>query len=430
MLKRFHSQPFAVRFAVVAWAILLVSVSLRVAIAPAWKGTVVNIYIAAAEHWLASENVYLMYPGLDLYRNPPGVTPLFVPLTLVPAKLAGILWRLASAAAFLLALRSWLRAVWPERSLKQTGAIYLLTLPLALASLNNGQINLLLVGLLMLGCAAVARSRFRSGSLWLAAAAGLKIYPAAVGMLLAAVYPRRMIPLFVAGIVAFAALPFLFQRTDYVLEMHRTLAWSLQHDVRSYDDPNRAPQDAFLLLHVCGIEPGKGTYHAVQLAAAAGMALLVLRASRRGSTPAEIAALAFHLGCIWMTTLGPASEGPTYTLLAPSAAMLLVANHAGRRERRLPFLLALLAYVLLISPIVRDAFPHGSAYRSLGALPAGGLVLLVAVLWAAFRRRLEEPALVFTQRISITSPTRLSEFSEAQWQASETSNKTPSPGVS
>ena len=53
MLRRFLSLPITVRLAILAWAVLIVAITLRVAIAPAWKGTVVNIYILAAERWWA-----------------------------------------------------------------------------------------------------------------------------------------------------------------------------------------------------------------------------------------------------------------------------------------------------------------------------------------------------------------------------------------
>ena len=385
MLTRFLSLPLIVRLALFAWAALLVGVSVRVAVVLPWKGTVVNIYITAAERWLVGDNVYLWQPGMDLYRNPPGVTPLLTPLTLVPQKLAGILWRLASAAVFLLGLRAWLRSLPSPLTVPQTGAVFLLSLPLALASLNNGQMNLLLAGLLMLGTAAVARERFHGGSLMLASAAGLKLYPAAVGLLLAAAYPRRILPGLFMGIAAFAVLPFLCQRTDYVLDMHRSLAFSMKHDERTHDDINRAPQDAFLILHALGSDPGKPAYQGVQLALAAGMALLVRWKSRAGGTPTEIAFLAFHLGCVWMTVFGPASEGPTYTLLAPSAALVLTTAHANRSQSQGRFLLALAAYMLMISPILRDAFPRGAVYRALGPLPAGGLLLLAVVVWDALR---------------------------------------------
>jgi len=401
MLRRYLSWPLTVRVAILVWFAMLLSVTLRVAIAPPCKGTVVNIYILAAERWLAGENVYLWEPGIDLYRNPPGVTPLLTPLTLVPAKTAGVLWRLGSAAVFLVGLRSFLRSMLVFTP-SQQGAIFAFTLPLALASLSNGQLNLLLSGLLMLGTSAAARRHDRSGSLWLAAAGGLKVYPVSVGLLLAVASPRRVLPGLLLGLTAFAALPFLCQRTGYVLEMHRSLMFSMTHDLRSYDDVNRAPQDAFLVPHACGADPGKAAYHAVQLASALGMALLVLRTRQRGGTPAELAALSFHLGCIWMTVFGPATEGPTYTLLAPSAAILLVASHARRAEPggKTRFRLTLTGYALLVSPILRDAFPHGAAYRCLGPFPAGGLFLLAAVMVEALQRPLlKVPPLITTQRI-------------------------------
>src|SRR5262249_18391089 len=145
------------------------------------------------------------------------------------------------------------------------------------------------------------------------------------------------------------------------------------------------------------------TYRILQLAVAVGMAFLVRRVHRRGGSPRGGAALAFPLGGIWMTAFRPAREGPTYTLPAPRAAFLFVATHADGGIGR--FSLALLGFGLLASPIVRDAFPHGSGYRALGPFPAGGLVLLLVVVWDAMRQPVEAVESIFAARVTLTDST-------------------------
>lgn len=380
------SERRIVRLALAAWAVALLGVSLRVLLAPASKGTVVNIYLKAAEHWLAGENVYLVYPGLDLFRNPPVVAPLFLPLTLLPVKVAGLIWRWGMAAAFLFALRQFLHTFWPQASRSQRAWTFLLALPLALVSLNNGQMNLLVVAVLMGGASSVAEGRWHRGACGLGAAAGMKLYPGAIGLLLAGAYPRRILPAFLAVTLASALLPFGLQQPHYVSEAYRSLAWSLVHDVRSYDDPSRAPQDAFLILHSWGIRPGREIYLVLQVIVAFVMAAVIWALSRQPADGDEearkrVVAWAFHLGCVWMTVFGPASEVPTYTLLAPSAAMLLATIQSTSSPSRNRFISGLgwLAYALLTAPILRDVFPHGAGFRNLGTMPAGGLLLLIVM---------------------------------------------------
>ena len=377
------------RVAVCLWAALLLGVLGRVAVAPVGSGTVLPIYLTAGARWAAGEDVYFSPLVLDYYRNPPGVTPLLVPFTWVPPRAAGLLWRALSATVFLLGLRAWPRHGFPRPwSGAQWGAVFALVVPLAQASLNNGQTNLFLAGFLLLGTAAAARGGMGRGGLWLAAGAGVKIYPAAVGLLLSAAYPRRLLPWFAAGLAAAAGLPYLTQDAEYVTRMYRSFATLVGFDDRSLADFNRAPQDLFLLLRVWVAPPPPEAYRAVQLGVAAAMAGLVLLARRRGRTDADVATLALNLGCVWMTLLGPATEASTYTVLAPTAAVVLVTAHADRRSAggRTRLLLALAAWGLLNASIFRDMFPNGVAFRRLGPMPAGALVLLAVLAWQALRR--------------------------------------------
>lgn len=381
-------HPFE-RVALIIWSVMLLGITIRLATIPPLGRTVVHIYLKAGEEWLAGGDVYAIHPGFDAYRNPPGVTPFFVPLTFLPARLVDILWRFAGAAVFLLGFRAWLEHGLPFRlRRRQRGMMYLLSAPLVLASLNNGQTNTFLAGFLLLGTAAIGQERYRSGAAWLAAAAAVKLYPAAVGLLVAAAFPRRVLPWFLGVLLAFLALPFLFQRPEYVVDMYASFAFYARLDDRTFAVLARAPQDLFLLMRAWIAPPDPMFYAAIQLGTAFAMALFVITQARRGRSSTEIGTLALSLGCIWMTILGPASEPPTYTVLAPVAALAMVRARAERHGEhgRTLYRLAILAFALLISPIVRDAFPNGASFRSLAPMAAGGLVLLVVIVWQARHR--------------------------------------------
>ena len=59
-----------------------------------------------------------------------------------------------------------------------------------------------------------------------------KGYPLAVGLLLAAVYPRPFAPRLVLALAAGLALPLLVQRPDYVAQAYRDWLWVLGADDR------------------------------------------------------------------------------------------------------------------------------------------------------------------------------------------------------
>ncbi|MBX9580050.1 MAG: DUF2029 domain-containing protein [Gemmataceae bacterium] len=377
----------AQRVALVVWAVLLAGVAGRVLAGPTRSHTVVPIYLAAAEHWLAGDDLYRVAPGMDIFRNPPWFAAAFVPLTAIPEKAAGLLWRGLGAAVFLLGLRAWLRDGLPRPLTPgETGAVFALAAIPAVPSLNNGQTNLLLIGGLLFGAARAARARYWSAGGWLALAAGLKVYPAAVALLIGCAR-RRALPVFAVGCVGFGVLPFLTQSPGYVVGQYAEFVRSVRADDRANSDPGRAPQDVFFVCRVWGQPPRRDVYLGLKLAAAAGMAGLVLLVARRD--PQAAVPLALGLGCGWVTVLGPATEAHTYVVLGPTAAIALVTALRPRSFADcLRLSLAGCGYVLLVFPLVRDGFPGGRPYHQLALQPIGGCLVLSAVIWSGVRNLL------------------------------------------
>jgi hypothetical protein len=392
----FRARPFAVRLAVGLWVTLILAVSVRVAVVKPTSGSVVPIYRHAALAWVAGEDLYdpVLDPGppptwLDHYRNPPTVAAAFVPFALLPVKAAAVAWRLLGAAVFLTGLAAWVRDAVRVRGREltpgETGVVFALALPLALASLNNGQTNLVIIGSLLHGAAAAARGRFVVAAAFLAGGGLVKLYPLAAGLLLAAAYPRRLAPWLAAGVAAWFALPFAFQNPEYVANTYRQFWGYLGSDDRTFAPLDRAPKDLFIFLRVWFGPPPVAAYKGFVLATAVAMAGLVVFAARR--RPLLVPELALHLGCVWMTALGPASEGPTYTLMAPTVAVVLVGAWAVRAGGggKLRLLVAAAGYGLLVSPVLRDMFPGGLMYQALGPQPVGAMLVLAVVAWDAVR---------------------------------------------
>lgn len=379
------------RVAVALWAVLLVAVAGRVLAGPARSHTVVPIYLVAAERWANAEPLYASAPPLDVYRNPPGFAAALVPFTWMPERAAELLWRAVNVAALLVALGAWVRYGLPRPLTPgESGAVFALAVVPALPSVNNGQVNLLIIAALLLGATAAARLRGRAAGAWLALAAAIKVYPLAVGLLVAAGSPRRVLPWFAGACLAFAAFPFLFHAPGYVLDQHRAFVAEVSADDRTKALVGRAGLDAYFILRQWAEPPPRELYRAVQLAVAAGMAGLVVVAARRTGNPREVAPLALHLGCAWATVFGPATEVHTYVLLGPTAAALIVLARGDRHRGRLA--LAAVGYALLVAPVVRDSFPNGKAFHGLALQPVGGLLVLAAAAWAGLALVRRAPA--------------------------------------
>src|SRR5262249_24883011 len=217
------------RVAVLLWAVALLGVCGRVAVVSLRSGSVIPVYLDAAAAWCARADLYDIPGQSDQFRNPPGYAAAFTPFTHLHPRAAALLWRLVSVAVFLSGLAVWTRHGLLLRT-SQRGTVFALSVLLVLPSLNNGQADLLLAGLLLHGTTAAVRGGGVVAGVGLAAAAAIKVYPAAVGLLAAVVLPRRVLPWFVLAAAAFAALPFLAAPPEYVAEEYRRFVENCRAD--------------------------------------------------------------------------------------------------------------------------------------------------------------------------------------------------------
>src|SRR5579871_5511081 len=204
------------RAAAAVWVLLVAGITVRVLLAPDHRHNVFPVYHQAARNWVGGCDLYAYQPGLDLFHNGPPVAAGVAPLAALPVKAGSVLWRLLNAGVFLAGLGWCARAVWPHLSPARRGWLFLLVVPLAVPSLNNGQSNALVIGLILAGLAAAARDRWAVAAALTAGAALLKVYPVAVGLLLAAAFPRRFAGRFALAVLAGALLPFAAQSPEYV----------------------------------------------------------------------------------------------------------------------------------------------------------------------------------------------------------------------
>jgi hypothetical protein len=377
--SRWFAIPLIVRVAILVWGALLVGVTLRSAIAPVHSGSVFPIYRLAAERWASGEDLYTLDPTHPFFRYHPAVAVSMTPWTLPPLRIASILWRWAGAALLLGGLALWLRRLSPAPlTPAREGLLFLLVAPLALQSVNNAQINVHLLGLLLLGLVFAAERRWTLSAGLLAAATLLKLYPAVLGLLLTTAFPRRFGPRYLLMVGAGFALPFLAQRLDYVLRQYALWLEYLRGDTRFGATLDVAYRDICMVLRLYFVPLSETAYRLVEAGSALLFAALCWALHRRRVGERVLFAAVLHLGCLWMTVLGPSTESNTYTLLGPTAAMLFV--FAPEWRSRAVWSLLVFGYVLLIVPPFATAFPGGKHFQEWGPQPAGAMLILIVAL--------------------------------------------------
>jgi hypothetical protein len=388
LAHRWYGLDRLEKLVVVLWAAAIVVISVRAAVVP--HRSVYPIFSGAARNWLAGDDLYRR-AGPDDYRYSPLVATLFVPLGLLADRVGGVLWRELSAAAYLGALAWWCAAALPRSLARAERAwLFLLVLPLSLGNLNNGQSNTLVLALLLLGVTALAARdpdgfchKLAAGCVALACL--FKVYPIALGLLLALVQPRRFTVRLLLLLLAGLLLPFLLQRPGYVAAQY--VDWL--HHLRTYDRHGLVRdlwyRDFQLLCWTCGVPLSTPAYQVVQLLTGAACAGGCLAARRAGWSGRRLLMLVTVLGCCWMTIFGSATESATYILVAPLAAWAVL--EAWRQPGWL--LRAVLAggYSLLALAQFANWFPRGKEVHMLGVQPFATLLLLAGLLAVLVRDR-------------------------------------------
>jgi hypothetical protein len=386
---------------VAVWAAVLLILCARLLVTDRGQG-VYPIFANAARKWLAGQDLY-RGPG-EPYRYSPLAAVALVPLSGLPDRLGGIVWRLLNAGVLLGGLAWWCRAVLALTH-RQRALFFLLVLPLSVGSLNNGQSNPLLLGLLLIGGAAAATERWNLVGGCLAFACLVKLYPVAVALLLAAGYPRRLAGRLTGALALGLALPFLLGPPAYVTAQYADWLHRLVTEDRQTWPVSGGYRDLRMLFRLWAVPLGPRTFLAIQLLAAGGIAALCL-ARRRGERPDRRFLIGvLSLGCCWMTVLGPATESCTYMLLAPALAGAVIEAWQGR-PRWAGRGVVLASYGLFLVSQVMLWFPWGSGFTNLGSQPFAGLLLfgyLLAALrptaqdggdgWFAWQGRLEPAGL-------------------------------------
>lgn len=369
MLRRILllNVPFSVRLAAGLWIALAVGVCGRAAFSDPLKQSVVPIYRSAGEHFLSGASLYSANPPHDVFRYPPPAAAGFAVLAVLPEKTGAILWRLFGLGAFAWGLRRFQLAAAPDLPRARVGWLWAAAAPLLLPSFNNGQGNVLLTAAMLHAAATLMTAQPWRSAGWLAFAIGLKLYPLAPAALLVLTAPKRLLPRLILAVAAAAAVPFLLQSPSYVLESYREFAGYCGTDDRQAAPIDRAPRDWTIVPRAFAdvVVPAKAQ---LGVSAVTGMvcAGLTLLAARRGRGPEA----GLMLGLLWMTVFGPATENPTYSLLAPVGGWALA---TARTPGRL--ILAVAAFLLLLAPVLRALFPTSEVVPLRTAQPAAAVLL-------------------------------------------------------
>jgi hypothetical protein len=377
------------------WTLALVIICFRTFFFPNTH-SVYPIFSNAARNWLAGEDAYFPtdHRNLDQYRYAPVITVLLIPFSFLPDNLGGVIWRLIGIGLMFFAFTGFCKTVWiPTQNFpggerneiqntpKQTWPwLFLFLMPLVLGSVNNGQANIHVLGLLLLAGWALACSRWNLAALSLTLACAFKLYPLAFALLILLLFPRTMTWRLGVFLCLATILPFLCQDNIYVSQAYSSWWNRLTMDDRNFSEEVIGYRDLWLLLRWSVVPINRIGYLGLQLGVALAMALVVVIWKMRENPGLWQIGGVFSLGIGWMVLLGPATETSTYCLMAPHLAW--AGAESWLRPRPIWTRLGtLVIFCLFLSNPVSRWFPHGDAW-AWAVLPMGGLLLMADRLWA------------------------------------------------
>ncbi len=374
------------------WIIVLLAICVRVGINPHKQSSYATDYAPAGWHWLHGEETY-HHQHHFVYS--PLTAAFFAPFSLLSDPVSGIVWRLFSAAGLLLAAAAWFRSrsvsLGGLPGLRDLSTAFLLLLPLAVGNVNLGQMNVLVLVLSVGGVLAVERAAWNLAAVLLAAAAFIKIYPLAIGLLLALLWPRQLSWRLGLALLGLFALSFGLQRPGYVWAEYHHWFRALGGDDRLDVDLDATWRDFGFLARACGVPLSNSAYRVMEVASGGVLALFLWLGQQWGHWSRErLLGGVFCLGCAWMMLFGPATEAATYVVLSLPVCGLLVEAWrfpAAGPARAMSRVFFTTTYVLLLLADTANGWFRGLTHHLfMRALqPVAALIFAGSVVWALLR---------------------------------------------
>ena len=297
--------------AVAIWVLPMLVVAFMV-IAQPMKRTVTPVYHDAVTHWWEGTK---LYGRSTAFKYLPHFAPLFTPFHALPRPWGDVLWRLGAAALLATGLWRALRLQFGSEAPRVFLWASVLTVPLSLAALRNGQANALFSALTLHATACLPRQQWWTATVLAVLAVAVKPIGVVLVLLAPFVYPALRWRLALAVFVL-AVFPFVLRSPEYVLEQHGEFLENLRVSVAV---TGHQFADIHGILRTFGTELPSSTSTVVRVLTGAATLALWWLGSRRLREPAQ--AMWLHaLTASYLMLFNPMNEENAYVILAPALA--------------------------------------------------------------------------------------------------------------
>ena len=333
------TRPTDVRNAWLIWAGFALAICVFSS-ATGHKRTI-DAYRQASLNWFKRADLY--GEGIHGFLYLPHSAILYAPLAKLPFKVGEVVWRLICIGTFAIGVFRLSKLAGRDPPTELFPLITLLSIPPALSSARNGQMNLPLAALMILTVAALAERKWGQATVWLILGLAAKPLMIVLALLVAALY-RPMLGRLLIGLLVLAVLPFFTVSWDYALSQYSMFVQKLW--VAAAPSGVRLYADLFGMMQACGIHVALSVQSIVRAGAAVlTLALGWLGLKRWGQIRGAV--LLFTLTAVYLMLFNPRTENNTYVFLGPALAVFSAWEFLV--DRRMVMGVVLVLMVLLIS---------------------------------------------------------------------------------
>lgn len=336
--------------AVVLWVIPAIVISIMLAHDPTHR-TVSGSYHLATQNWWTGKDIYNGPQGMNYF---PQFVILYTPFHFLPPAACEVLWRLVAMATIGIGLWKLVRHVFPTNAGKAFLIASILTIPLSLGSVRNGNSNAVFGGVVLWAVVAILKERWWAAALLTVLSMMVKPLGIVFFLLAPLQYAKMRVPLIV-GLVAMLVFPFLFGNPAYVWSQHKAMAANLQQCAvvtqHRFADVNG-------IFRTFGIEMPAQTSKGVRVVFGMITAAMWLWGARR-LEHTNRALWLFALATAYLMLFNPMTEANSYSILAPAlaiwATLFLLASE--RKLHAYGWLIAVMTLSMGVLPnLVRPQF--------------------------------------------------------------------------
>lgn len=310
------NSSFYFRISIILWAIAIIGVSLQLYLF-GMQRSMTPIYHDAVDHWLHGKPLYY---GPKEFNYLPFFTQLFRPFHALPIPVGDILWRVIACLGMSVGLWKVTRLLGANNHGRAYFVITLLSLPLCISALRNGQSSAHIAAFMVLTAWFLYLGQWWPAAISLILTLALKpLGLPAIGlalMLFPVIWWRLLL-----GVAIVILSPYLFGSTDYVSNQYLSFMTNINQcmvptEGRTFADLNGA-------LRLFGREMDRDLYLFVQVSVGLVFAAISFVIGKSRNLLAK-ALIFLSLTACYIMLLTPMNEANSYVMLAPSLGLWAV----------------------------------------------------------------------------------------------------------